>query len=195
MELTDRKVQLFCTMDLAKVHDKKKIEIVHEALHQLMEERKHKGIDKEEEEEESLLLSRLISQLDLIEKGSGFIHSCDDLLEKAESSESNIVDCRTAEMGLDEIAKELRRVKRQNLITHCLLSVLIVATALWQVSEVSILLMVKEKFSNPLRTVGDIIKRSLTGKKAEIEGAPLPPISVPELPHMDLPTLTLSGGD
>ena len=44
-----------------------------------------------------------------------------------------------------EIVKELKKVKRQNFVTHCLLSVLIVLTAAWQVSEVKLILKVRSE--------------------------------------------------
>ncbi|MQL99780.1 hypothetical protein Taro_032511, partial [Colocasia esculenta] len=39
------------------------------------------------------------------------------------------------DLGADEIAKEIRNVKRQNNITHGLLSVMIILTAIWQLSS------------------------------------------------------------
>lgn len=99
------------------------------------------------------------------------------------------------ESVLNEMAKDLRRVKRQNLITHCLLSVIVVGIAVWQFNEVSFLLAVKEKFSNPLRAVGDAIKGSIKWRKKkkklklQIEGG------VPELARGDLPKLVLNDED
>lgn len=106
--------------------------------------------------------------------------------------------CGRKEVDMGEVANEIRRVKVQNVITHCLLSVMIVLTAAWQFSEVSFLLMAKQKLRNPLRTIGDAFMGFLKGKgeKPKIEAAAaLPPIPVPGLPHVDLPSLTLDGDE
>ncbi|KAG1370132.1 calmodulin-binding transcription activator 4 [Cocos nucifera] len=60
-------------------------------------------------------------------------------------------------------------------------------------NEVSLLLAVKEKFSHPLRAVGDMIRGSFKGKvkKPHVQ-VHLPPIGVPEIPHVDLPSITLN---
>ncbi|MQM14078.1 hypothetical protein Taro_047006 [Colocasia esculenta] len=42
---------------------------------------------------------------------------------------------RCEDLGADEIAKEIRNVKRQNNITHGLLYVMIILTAIWQLSS------------------------------------------------------------
>ena len=118
-------------------------------------------------------------------------------LEKEEPSalRSETGDCDAKDVRMDEIVKELRTVKRQNLITHCLLSVLIVVTTVWQFSEASLLLKMKERVSHPMRAVGDMVAGSFKwkGKKPAVEAPPLPPIAVPELPRLDLPHLTFDG--
>ncbi|KAJ6836461.1 uncharacterized protein M6B38_327965 [Iris pallida] len=51
------------------------------------------------------------------------------------------------EVGLNEVVRELKKVKRQNLITHCLLSVMIVVTAVWQFSEASLLIRLSKSLA------------------------------------------------
>lgn len=113
--------------------------------------------------------------------------------EPASSSSSKNKDCDVNMVWMDEVVRELRRVKRQNFVTHCLLSAMIIITAYWQFNEVSLLLTVKEKFSHPLKAVGDMIKGSFKDQfsKPQIE-AHLPPIGAPEIPHVDLPSITLN---
>ncbi|XP_010905495.1 uncharacterized protein [Elaeis guineensis] len=181
-------------MELAKEKDER-LKLVHMALHQLLEERKSTIKDKKEEEED-LFLSRLLSQLESLQKDANNTQLPADSPNKEEpasSSSSKNKDCDINNVGMDEVVRELRRVKRQNLITHCLLFVMIIITAYWQFNEVSLLLTVKDKFSHPLRAVGDMIKGSFKGKgkKPHIE-AHLPPIGVPEIPHGDLPSITLN---
>ncbi|GJU87618.1 hypothetical protein Tco_1295164, partial [Tanacetum coccineum] len=48
-----------------------------------------------------------------------------------------------------KIVKELKELKRQNFITQCLLSAMIVLTVTWQISEVSIILKLKDGVTHP----------------------------------------------
>lgn len=57
----------------------------------------------------------------------------------------------------EEIIKELKNVKRQNTITHCLLTAMIVLTLTWQLSEVSLILKMKHGLSNPFKFIGGLI--------------------------------------
>ncbi|TKY47779.1 hypothetical protein E2542_SST29840 [Spatholobus suberectus] len=89
----------------------------------------------------------------------------------------------------DEIIKELKKVKRQNFVTHCLLSVMIVLTVAWQLSEVSLILKVKDGLSHPFRSFGNMLKgmvkvRDLNGHEADDKEHP--PES-PSLPSMMIP--------
>ncbi|XP_051116641.1 uncharacterized protein LOC127241572 isoform X2 [Andrographis paniculata] len=95
----------------------------------------------------------------------------------------------------EEIIKVLKDVKRQNLVTHRLLTALIVVTLVWQLSEVSLILKIKEGFSNPLKSLGGMIKSFLPIPKPN-QGAPAidppslpapPSIKIPELPYLELP--------
>lgn len=106
---------------------------------------------------------------------------------QADNEGSSALPAEAKEVAMDEIVKEIRTVKRQNLITHGLLSALIVVTAVWQFKEASLLLSMKEMVTHPIKSVGNMIADflELKKKKPVIEAHPLPPISVPELPRMD----------
>ena len=95
---------------------------------------------------------------------------------------------------LADIAKDLNKIKRQNMITHLLLGTVIVLTAVWQVNEVSFLLWVQSKLSNPFKSLGDMIKGSLIklrGRRPVLESSPLPLAGVPDVSRADLPTLVI----
>ncbi|KAK7306386.1 hypothetical protein VNO77_44324 [Canavalia gladiata] len=102
----------------------------------------------------SQLLS--VSQLEMV-KG-------DEKIEQSEeaSSPSELIACviQKTERGSenDEIMKELKKVKRQNFVTQCLVSAMIVLTVAWQLSEVSLILKVKDGLSHPFRSFGNILK-------------------------------------
>lgn len=99
--------------------------------------------------------------------------------------------------GIEDIARELKSIKKQNLISHCLLAVMIVVTAAWQMSEVSLLLSVKEKLCNPLKFVGSLFQNpiKLREKKSEIDGATWPLIGVPQVPDIDLAFLPFNNNN
>jgi hypothetical protein len=95
-----------------------------------------------------------------------------------------------------EIVKELRKLRRQNFVTQCLLSAMIVLTVAWQVSQVSIILQVKDGLSHPFKSFGSMLngmlKRSGTkgqdseNQQSEVVPVKVPPFKIPELPHIDL---------
>lgn len=72
-------------------------------------------------------------------------------------------------MDNEKIAQELKKVKRQNFITHCLLVGMIVLTITWQISEVSLLLWLKNGVSHPVKSFGSLVKGMLipNGKNRE----------------------------
>lgn len=162
-------------------NNKVELEVVHIAIQQLLDERKKnkKELVEDEDEDEDKLLSKLLTQVELLEKD----HKNGDKEETSRNSVEN-------DVRIDEVVKEIKGVKRQNMITHCLLSVLIIATAFWQLSEVSILLAVKEKLSNPVKAIGDLFKGVLKGQNNKLltEPPPMPP----QLPHVNIPALSLN---
>lgn len=126
---------------------------------------------------------------------------------EVKSMARNEVDAGSAEIGTEEIIKELKKVERQNSITHWLLSIMIVLILGWQLSEFSFILKVKEGLNHPFRSFGNLVigmlkgpdnngqdaeKQSSLTKKPQIETPPLP-LRIPELPHVDLPVLGLNG--
>ncbi|MQL94440.1 hypothetical protein Taro_027100 [Colocasia esculenta] len=73
-------------------------------------------------------------------RSGGVLRPLDSLKDSCSSSSFSAVevDQKTEgieDMGADEIEKEIRNVKRQSNITHGLLSVMIILTAIWQLSS------------------------------------------------------------
>ncbi|KAB2094253.1 hypothetical protein ES319_A02G144400v1 [Gossypium barbadense] len=64
---------------------------------------------------------------------------------------------------VEELVKELKAIKKQNTITHCLLSAMIVVTLFWQVFEASLLLQLKNGFTHPFKSVGSWLVTLLKG--------------------------------
>jgi hypothetical protein len=103
---------------------------------------------------------------------------------------------RRKDVLLGDIAKDLNKIKRQNRITHILLGTVIFMTAVWQFNEVSFLLAVQKKLSNPFKSLGDMIKGTLKrGGKPMIEASPLPPVGIPDVTRTDLPMARLAIGN
>ncbi|KAJ3697275.1 hypothetical protein LUZ61_000980 [Rhynchospora tenuis] len=172
--------------------ERRKLEMVQETLQQYMEERKVNSAtgSKEREEilEEDLFLSRLLSKLDSVK----ITPELNDLTPAIPvNKHENCSDPSSSEQqkeevtSLKEIEKDIKVIKKQNRITHRLLSALIILTMAWQFGEISFFLAVKDKVTHPVRSVGDMIKSALTGKekKPSIEGAlvPVPQLGAPEL--------------
>ncbi|KAL0004609.1 hypothetical protein SO802_012170 [Lithocarpus litseifolius] len=198
-------------------NQKVELELINMAIQRLVEEKKIRGASSSDCLDDQLLLSKLLSQLESL-KGDSTIKEPEASTEVDEVSPTAVcnVDNKMENAGQlnggsneteSEIVKELKKVKRQNFVTHCLLSVLIVLTAAWQVSEVKLILKVKEGFSHPFQSFGSLLTGMLKGpnkngedaeKKSShaeqpIEAPPLPAIKIPELPHVDLPDLGLNG--
>ncbi|MBA0856520.1 hypothetical protein Goshw_029773 [Gossypium schwendimanii] len=96
-------------------------------------------------------------------------------------------------MGVEELVKELKAIKKQNTITHGLLSVMIVVTLFWQVSEASLLLQVKNGLTHPFKSVGSWLVTLLKGRAKPtqqhynhlvVASASPPSLQLPEFPHL-----------
>ncbi|KAJ9169312.1 hypothetical protein P3X46_017518 [Hevea brasiliensis] len=94
-----------------------------------------------------------------------------------------------------KLVKELRKVRKQNFLTHCLLSGMIVLTVAWQLSEVSLILKIKDGLNHPFKSLGSMITGMLKApgsnaqdaeKQQHTEPSSSIPLQMPELPHVDL---------
>ncbi|KAG6653890.1 hypothetical protein I3843_05G098200 [Carya illinoinensis] len=203
-----------------------KLELINIAIQRVIKEKKIKPVSGtsdglvEDDHDDRLLLSRLLSELESLE-GDNALKESEALSEVEEENPSpavGIVDVNMGnarqvdrggvEIGAEEIVKELKKVKRQNFVTHCLLSAMIVLTVAWQLSEVTLIWKVKKGLSNPFRSVGSLLAGMLKGpatngqdteklssltKELPSEAPSLPLLKIPEIPHMDLPDLGLNG--
>ncbi|GJT86492.1 hypothetical protein Tco_1068209 [Tanacetum coccineum] len=55
-----------------------------------------------------------------------------------------------------KIVKELKKLNRRSFITNCLLSAIMVLTVTWQISQVSIILKVKDGVTRPFCSAGSL---------------------------------------
>jgi hypothetical protein len=68
----------------------------------------------------------------------------------------------------EEIIKEVKKVKKQNFVSHGLLSAMIVLTVAWQLSEVSLVWKVKEGINHPFRSFGNMVKDTMKDVKEKV---------------------------
>ncbi|CAA2991376.1 Hypothetical predicted protein [Olea europaea subsp. europaea] len=206
--------------------EEEKMEVIQRAIKQLMELEDEKfnpsrsssllesyaAVDSEDDKSNGgrrrHLLSKLLFQLeslDGIPQKSGeladeeHVHSSKN---SERSATANAVGNSTSGITNEDITKELKELKKQNFVTHCLLSALIVLTIAWQLSEVSLILKVKDGLSNPLRSIGRMFNgmfksrkngivqeaaKHVSAKEREIpEPTPLPGLRIPGFPIEDL---------
>lgn len=118
-----------------------------------------------------LVLTGLLSQLDTLrgaDKHQKPEISCDaeqiacaDGEVEHNDEPLNKTEVGSCSMDNEEIAQELKKVKKQNFITHCLLVAMIVLTITWQISEVSLLLWLKNGVTHPVKSFGSMVKGML----------------------------------
>lgn len=71
---------------------------------------------------------------------------------------------RQLEESIEEIAKDMDKVKKQNKVTHILLSALIILTLTWQLSEYSMIFMLKDRISHPVRSITGMLNGMFKSK-------------------------------
>ncbi|XVE92103.1 hypothetical protein REPUB_Repub01dG0068400 [Reevesia pubescens] len=189
-------------------------ELINLAIQKLIEEKRIKdtSVNKlSEDDDDEQLLSRLLSQLESLKgdtplKQSEVEEATSLRVDKAEAKSENgsQVGSGCREIGVEEIVKELKAVKKQNTITHCLVSVMIVITVIWQLSEVSLFLKVKNGFNHPFRSFGSMLvgmlpspginnmhdadkRSSSTNHLRQIIHDPS--VKIPDLPDVEFPHL------
>ncbi|KAL1187611.1 hypothetical protein V5N11_031602 [Cardamine amara subsp. amara] len=154
------------------------VEVLSKAIEKLLDEKRKREAAGDafiEDHDDQLLLSRLISQLGS-PKTKG---ETDGITKEEEEEEEESLDAsasqgkregdRRLEESLKEIAKDIKNVKRQNTITHVLLSAVIFLTLAWQVSEYSMILMMKDRISHPIRSIGGMLNGIFKGKLRPIK--------------------------
>ncbi|XP_042501159.1 uncharacterized protein LOC122079010 [Macadamia integrifolia] len=188
-----------------RMNSKYEKELIHRAIQEFIEEKRAQRNKASGDcfvgNDEQALLSRLISQLEAL-KEDATIESPKpasemDVLSAAseeEAKDENVgrLKVGSTEMGQEAILKELQNVKRQNSITHWLLSTLIFVTVAWQLSEVKLIINVKNKVSHPFRSVGSVIKGMLgEGKDENDESTNLDQAQSSSLGGLKMPKLDI----
>ncbi|XP_010531112.1 PREDICTED: uncharacterized protein LOC104807506 [Tarenaya hassleriana] len=156
------------------------VEVLSKAIEKLLDERRKRdaaGDSFVEDDDDQLLLSRLLSQLETPKQ----MRNADDKADGATAEEQpadsstppdkpevrNQIKGRSEnqkkELSTEELAEEIKKVKRQNTITHLLLSAMIILTLSWQLSEFSIIMTMKNRLSHPFRSFGGMLAGMMKG--------------------------------
>ncbi|KAG2269650.1 hypothetical protein Bca4012_062671 [Brassica carinata] len=147
------------------------VEVLSRAIEKLLDEKRKREASGDsfiEDEDDHLLLARLMSKLESPNPIQKTLVTAKEEEEESlpDSSPSNgkQEDKRRLEESIEKIAKDIKEVKRQNKVTHVLLSALIILTLTWQLSEYSMIYMMKERLSHPIRSIGGMFSGMFKGK-------------------------------
>ncbi|RHN69222.1 hypothetical protein MtrunA17_Chr3g0122361 [Medicago truncatula] len=177
----------------------RRLELIDQAIQKHIHDNNHNLKDHETEYKQTLShLFSVSQQLEMSKGGetvkqseaSSPLKQVDSAIEKTKGE--------TADGDKDEIIKELKKVKKQNFVTHCLLSAMIVLTVAWQLSEVSLVMRVKDGMNHPFRSVGNMFKEMVkdvsgsngqdaAGDKENNESTSLPSLKIPDMTNVDVP--------
>ncbi|XP_061991513.1 uncharacterized protein LOC133709700 [Rosa rugosa] len=177
----------------------KNVELIDEAIKRLLEERRNNRGASGEGDDDQLLLSQLLSQLESVKGNSEEIQKAEASNEPGEvtaTSEGGELDAKDnkgggGEFDKQEIVRELKNLKRQNTITHWLLSVLVVLTIAWQASEMTLLLKMKHGLSHPFSCIRTLFSggSDQTGQDQKRKSDALPSLKMLDLPSVELPDI------
>ncbi|KAL9165991.1 hypothetical protein ABFS82_05G001000 [Erythranthe guttata] len=157
---------------------------------------------RRQQQQQRQLLSKLLSELESVEEDKNVSEESteegtveDRICSEIDEKRKEEVDSSDEEEEEEEIMKELKNIKRQNSITHCLLTTLIVLTLAWQFSEVSLILKIKNGLSNPFKAVGGIVKGLWQTRSGMMKRASDLQKQVTEQASLKIPQLELPGVD
>ncbi|XP_074303287.1 uncharacterized protein LOC141637772 [Silene latifolia] len=176
---------------------KNKVDLIQQAIQQLIES-KQPHLHHNNDDDHHHLLTNLLSQLEAL-KADGTLDPPEPVAESKEASscksaetetkgedETETSESRIVVSESEDVVKELKKLEKQNRVTHWLLSVLILLTVAWQLSEVSLLLKMKEGVTHPFRSIGnmfnDVFKRRRPNDQQQSQ---LPLVELPDLVVMN----------
>nr|GMD77538.1 uncharacterized protein LOC109175639 [Ipomoea batatas] len=91
-------------------------------------------------------------------------HKSDHRKTNSEEITEQPSDHELKEEEEERVIKELKKIQRQNFLTHCLVSAMIVLTVTWQLSEVSLILKLKDGLNHPFRSLRGFIAGIFKGR-------------------------------
>ncbi|KAJ6705105.1 F17L21.9 [Salix purpurea] len=184
----------------------KNLDLIDQAIKKLLAEKRNKETSGDDgflqDDSDQLLLSKLLSELESL-KGNGVKRS--ELSPGTEEEEVNSPEIGEAlskhensieNSAAEEIVKELRKLRRQNFVSQCLISAMIVLSVAWQASQLTLFFQFKNGLSRPFKSFGGmvtgVLKRCSTNRQdpenqqSKEVPAQVLPLRIPELPRIDL---------
>ncbi|KAJ6326288.1 hypothetical protein OIU76_003654 [Salix suchowensis] len=127
----------------------KNLDLIDQAIKKLLAEKRNKETSGDDgflqDDSDQLLLSKLLSELESL-KGNGVKLERSELSPGTEEEEEEVNSPEIGEAvskhengiensAAEEIVKELRKLRRQNFVSQCLISAMIVLSVAWQASQ------------------------------------------------------------
>ncbi|XP_057833809.1 uncharacterized protein LOC131044496 [Cryptomeria japonica] len=86
-----------------------------------------------------------------------------------------------------DVIREIRNVKKQNMLTHVALGIILVSGTLWRLSELFLAFKIRRTIIHPLEAIGGL----LGGKGSHLPHVEtrLPRIETPVLPQLEMPSV------
>ncbi|KAH7404711.1 hypothetical protein KP509_15G039600 [Ceratopteris richardii] len=93
-------------------------------------------------------------------EGSKHVHACSEN-DFGESKPSNRQTARQ-----DSLEKDLvKKIHRQNRLTHCILGLMVVGTAIWRFKLISMMIGAQRRLTNPFQVIGDAVSEGFKGER------------------------------
>ncbi|KAB5564835.1 hypothetical protein DKX38_004889 [Salix brachista] len=195
----------------------KNLDLIDQAIKKLLAEKRNKETSGDDgflqDDSDQLLLSKLLSELESL-KGNGVKLERSELSPGTEEEEVNSPEIGEAvskhensieNSAAEEIVKELRKLRRQNFVSQCLISAMIVLSVAWQASQVTLFFQFKNGLSHPFKSFGSmvtgVLKRCSTNRQdpenqqSKEVPAQVLPLRIPELPRIELGSTISSAFD
>jgi len=165
------------------------------------EDAQPKLIHKEKDRE---LLLRLLDQLNSLKEERDQQDCENSLPEDATNSdiERHGGDKIGGQARNKETMEEIRKVQRQNRLTHVILGIIFASNVIWRLSQLAVALLIRKEMSNPLRLIGSFITGNFKGPMTEnhsnqnltasllsrVESYSSAHFEAPQLPHIEMPS-------
>jgi len=155
------------------------------------------------DEKDRDLLIRLLDQLNSLKAERGQ-KDCETSLptdDRNPDTEPRGSDKIGGQVKNEEVMEEIRKVKKQNKLTHLMLGIILASNVIWRLSELAMALLIRKQISNPLKLIGNFInfKGPVTQNhgnshnlraslQSRIEAPAIPHFEAPQLPHIEMPS-------
>lgn len=198
--MTDKAAQKDLTDNAAQ----KDLDLIELALRRLLSDDKSHDLHGEDvqsklirDEKDRDLLFRLLDQVNSLKAERGQ-NECENSLPRDDGNSDTELHGRDkigGQVRNEEVREEIRKVKKQNKLTHLILGIILASNVIWGFSELSVALLIRKKVNNPFRLIGSLMtgnfRRPVTENHSSHnhKGHLLPHVEAPAIPHFEVPSL------